>query len=184
MPVRWYLLPVESPDGLHWGPKYLKWRFNPDGLDVARAQHMRFGKQRVLLSRVDATDAQHAELAAHADAFQIPSVIRQADLNRFKRLAEALGIPLDYLSQNSTDVEVVRLLARAAQFYQAVAGSGAGEVVAAGESIDDAPSPRLTAVLGRPKYAFLGDASSVRDLVSRAVAAWGNDPLEQGGIEL
>lgn len=69
MTIRWYLLPIETIGNAR-GPKYMRRRVNPDGIDATRAI-VDYGLMPWCIMWADVTPAQHAELISHADVRHI-----------------------------------------------------------------------------------------------------------------
>lgn len=67
--MNWYLLPLDRVGNMR-GPRYLKWRGNPSGLDV-RWSLMDFGALDVAVVAADTNAEQHATLTAYSDCFAI-----------------------------------------------------------------------------------------------------------------
>lgn len=124
MEIRFYLIPIEMINAGR-GPKYIKWRFNPDGLDVQWSMKD-FGSLDIGLIAVNADQADHDILSAAEDVTAIPANldnnIPAGALNTVRAELEALGIPGNWVGTSNTYREVVRFVAGLFQFAQRHAG--------------------------------------------------------------
>ena len=128
---RFYVLPLESPDGIHRGPKYLAWRFNPSGIATAWGM-MDFGAlSSAIVLCPDISISDDATLTTgHADVFAFPEniapAISGADRLVMDGFFEPLNIPTDWLTGSSTYLQFLRTMAGLFQFAQRYASTSNG----------------------------------------------------------
>lgn len=135
---RFYLLPIETVSAAR-GPKYLKWRFGPDGLDVTWAG-MDYGLMPVMLVAADVDEAQHAEISEHEDVIAVPAnidanITAQA-LPAVEAALEALHIPADWVTTAYTYRQILRGVAGLFQLAQRYHGRGLGRLIEQGVSLE------------------------------------------------
>lgn len=116
MTIRLFLVPVEDVlvgPASHRGPKYFKWRFDPDPpalLDVPWSMRD-FGLEPTALIAADVDTTQHALLAAQPDVTALPLNLDNqlgVSLATVQAQLEALRIPADNLLATHTYRQVVR----------------------------------------------------------------------------
>lgn len=104
MHIQYYLVPVQQI-GLYRGPSYLKWRWNPGGLDVQKSCKD-YGSINQMICAVNAEIVAHTWLAAQASVYQFPIDIEvnpsPAELSELETALEAVYIPADWLSPSET----------------------------------------------------------------------------------
>jgi hypothetical protein len=140
--IRWYVWPVqevEIGDTLYRGPKYLKWRQNPDGVDV-RWKAMDYGLMPTMLLVADVTQEQHDLAAAQPDIITIPPDIDGAISPQALPLVvdalEALHIPAGWVTTAHTYRDVMRPTAHLFQLAQRYHGRTARRLIEAGYNLD------------------------------------------------
>ena len=111
--MHWYLLPLDYAGNIR-GPRYLKWRGNPQGINVAWSL-MDFGAIDLAVVAADTNEAQHQELAAYTDCYAIGEELASEAL----ALLQVYGIETNALEDASVVEQRHRLLALA-QTYQAI----------------------------------------------------------------
>lgn len=120
--VRYYVLPIEVT-GDRRGPKYLKWRFDPDppGIDC-RWGLMDYGLIEAALVAADVTTEQHTQLASEPDVAAAPLNIDQPisaiAIPQVVTVLEALRIPADWVTTDYTYRQILRMVAGLFQFAQ------------------------------------------------------------------
>ncbi len=108
MSVRFYILPVQrvTVNGSDYrGPMYLKWRMNPDGLDVLWSLKD-YGSIDMGTIAVEATATDHTTLAAQANVYQFPEnldvTMTQAQRSALESYLEAHAVPGDWIAPGDT----------------------------------------------------------------------------------
>lgn len=108
MSVRFYILPaqrVTDAGGIHRGPMYLLWRFNPTGLDVIWSLKD-YGSIDLGCVAVDGAATDHATLAAQTNVYQFPenldTVMTQAQRSVLESYLEAAAVPGDWIAPGDT----------------------------------------------------------------------------------
>lgn len=119
--IRYYLLPVDVYQGWARGPMYLKWRFNPDGLDVPWGC-IDYGLIDTMVCAVDASTADHAYLVAQANVYQFPENLDvspgPAELSALEITLESTYIAADWLNPSETWRETLRTVTGMFLFMQ------------------------------------------------------------------
>ena len=119
--IRYYILPIDKRPTGHRGPKYLKWRFNPDGIDCQWSLKD-YGLIDAALIAADVTQAQHEVLAAESDVAALPQDIDQNDsaiaLPKVQNVLEALRIPAAWVTTDYTYRVLLRMVAGLFMFAQ------------------------------------------------------------------
>ncbi len=120
MTVRFYLIPIDVVNNRR-GPKYLKWRENPTGLDVPWSM-MDYGLVNTALVAADVTSPQHNQLAQEVDVTAIPAniddTVSTQALATVRSELEALNIPGNWVTTSHTYREILRVVAGLFQFAQ------------------------------------------------------------------
>lgn len=145
MNVRFYLLPVEIYE---WPPedptpymrlKYLKGRWNPDGLDALWSAKY-YWAMPVALVAVGAETADHDFLAAQTDLVAVPQNVNQniseMTLPRVKEALEDLRIPAGWVTTSHTYGDVLRATAHLFMFAQRYQRRHARKMIEAGYNLD------------------------------------------------
>lgn len=109
--IHYYILPVDTHVPNYRGPLYLKWRFNPAGLDVPWSCKD-YGSIDVMICAVDADAADHIYLAAQTSVYQFPENLNvtpsPAELSALEAVLEATYIPAQWLSPSETWRDAIR----------------------------------------------------------------------------
>lgn len=188
MAVRWYVMPLDLQQGFARGPKYLKWRFNPTGLDVAW-HGQDFGKHNRWVGWADTTVGQNNNLTSNPDCAQIPALLGVADVTELSGLLEGDGIPAQRLIAGMTRGNAAGHLCRLAMIAQTLHGEMNARLLPDGDTLDGALSgtlkQRLTDLASRrPRLAALlsdlTDGLPARTVLA-AVANRFSDPVDCGG---
>ena len=116
--VRVYILPVDYQivnGGVYRGPKYFKWRFNPDGLDVRWSMRDYGGLgETTMIVAADVTQEQHDYLSVQPGVYAIPETLdvtlSPAEISAFTDALETAYIPADWLLPNMTWRECLRTI--------------------------------------------------------------------------
>lgn len=105
--IQYHLIPVDvyiHPDSgaTYRGPMYLKWRWNPSGLDV-QWSCKDYGVIDIMMCAVNAEPVDQAYLDAQTDTYTFPEVIDSvnpspAELSALETYLEASYIPANWLS--------------------------------------------------------------------------------------
>jgi hypothetical protein len=142
MTIRWYVFPVEEivqGGTTYRGPKYLKWRMNPTGID-ARWSMVDYGLMPTALLVGDVTAAQHTQAATQPDIVVIPENIDNAigsiALPIVVSELEALHIPANWVTTTHTYREVMRRMAHLFQLAQRYHGRTAKKLIESGFNLN------------------------------------------------
>lgn len=110
MTIRLYLVPLDESTPGYRGPKYLRWRMNPNGLDVVW-NAMDYGLHPVALVVADVDTVQHNTLIGNSGVVSLPANLDQsigAALANVQNALEGLSIPSDWVTAGMTYRRVVR----------------------------------------------------------------------------
>lgn len=127
--VRFYIMPIEVVNETKRGPAYLKWRFNPDGVDAPWSMKD-FGFQDTCIVAADVTAAQHQTLVANSDVVAAPANIDNiidtvAKRDNVRDKLEDLNVPAGWVQTGMSYREVLRPVTHLfmfAQRYHALTG--------------------------------------------------------------
>lgn len=123
MATRFYILPIEVVGGNRRGPKYLKWRFDPDPPGIDCQWSMKdYGLIDAALVAADVTQTQHEQLAAEVDVAAPPADIDQnvsdIALPTVVSVLESLRIPAGWITTSHTYRELLRMVGGLFMFAQ------------------------------------------------------------------
>ena len=203
---KFYLVPVETVSidgGGQWrGPKYFRWRFDPDPPALVQSgtwSMMDYGfVSSALLLAKDITQADHDALVLNADVYAFPDNLDQpvSDPN-IDAFFEAIYLPTDWLTPSTTYRELLRQVAGMMQFNQRYGGIYA-ERYGGWHSIFDTATlqTRLNQMTAQEREVFLATVASfgynpalvptnarLRQLVKSAGNYWVDQPFYMGGVE-
>ena len=120
MTVRFYIIPIDE-QGIHRGPKYIKWRFNLAGLDV-EWQAIDYGLIPAMLVAADVTTAQHTQLVSEPDVVAAPENIDQnisdIAIPDVVTVLEQLRIPAGWVDNTFNYRQILRMVGSLFQFAQ------------------------------------------------------------------
>jgi len=120
-----YILPIQRTADNHRGPKYLKWRENPTGIDCMWSM-IDYGSIDMCVVATNTTQAQHDTLVANADVYAFPEdldvVMTLAERQALNTYLETHAIPGDWLSPNTTFRENLRTITCMMRYIQRVLG--------------------------------------------------------------
>ena len=111
--MNWYLLPLDYVGNLR-GPRYLKWRGNPQGLNV-RWSLMDFGAIDLAVVAADTNTEQHATLIAYTDCFAIGDELTSEAVG----MLQVYGVETTTL-EGAPQIEQQHRILALAQAYQSV----------------------------------------------------------------
>lgn len=196
--IRFYLLPVQVviDNGVHRGPMYLKWSWNPDGLDV-RWSLKDYGMIDQGVVAVDAVQADHDSLAVQADVYQFPTDLdlsmgaqERAVLTSF---LEGIAVPADWLSPQDTFRTALRTITGMYLSMQRLTAITRIDPISAGLQLNDqfGTLPQLWQDAILQTYDDLDyDSSVVRDnwtlriILKNTADQWGERPILFGFVIL
>jgi hypothetical protein len=197
MAIRWYTLPIETI-GTARGPKYLKWRFSPEGLDVPWGM-MDYGLMPVCIAWADVSGAQHTALTANAD---VRHIVQHANIdnnvgggavNAIRSGLEDLDIPGNWVQATDTWRQVLRGVMGMFQFAQRVHGKFGTTLLPDGFTLDTTWSElpqgakdillETAAELGIDTSGATG-STTLRQIYKAFGDAWGTKPFLISGLEI
>lgn len=119
--IRFYIMPIMVVDGNRRGPKYLRWRFYPAGINC-RWSMTDYGLIDAALVACDLTQDQHEQLVAEPDVVVAPEDIDQniseIAIPKVVQIMEALRIPADWVDSTYTYRTILRMVAGLFLFAQ------------------------------------------------------------------
>lgn len=190
MAIRYMLMPLTvTPEGRR-GPKYLKWRDNPSGLDVPWSI-FDFGLLAQCIAVCDVTTAQFGALDANADVFGVPANldnnITAAALPTVQAALEAVRIPADWVQAGATSYrELMRTICGLAQFAQKHHGLHNQYIMPDAINLDqtwgDLPlgwrqNLQATADALHYDYSQVAAGTKIRAVLKSLASQWGNTPF-------
>lgn len=193
--IHFYLLPIErNVEGTAYGPKYCRWRFDPDPPAlIPNWSGMDYGFMSAYLIVADVTDTLHASIAANADVYSFPSNLDQAipGNDTLQAFCEGINIPTNWVTASTTYRELMRCLAGIFQFAQRYYGI-AGESLFSGTVTLSTRYRNLSAQrqawfnatvesFGYPS-SIINQNSTFRQMLKLAGDAWGAAPFDLGGV--
>ena len=199
MAVRWYLLPIETANGgLARGPKYFKWRFDPDppGLDVPWGM-MDYGLMSVAIAWADVTTQQHNTLIANNDVRAVPqnldATIGAGAVATTRNILEQLDIPGNWVTTADTWRGILRSTAGLFQFAQRVHGKFGVTLLPDGFTLDTTWSQlpqgakdillETALEIGIDTSGATG-STTLRQIYKTLADAWGAKPIFISGVTL
>lgn len=197
MAIRWYLLPILSVTlengAVARGPKYLRWRDNPDELNVPWGM-MDYGLMPVCIAWCDATDQQHSTLAGFSDTRQVPAnldaTISAGAVTTTRNILEALGIPGRWVDTTDTWRGVLRTTAGLFQFAQRVHGRFGTVILPQGFTLDttwsELPQGAKSILLQTAQELGINTSgatgsTTLRQIFKAFADAWGSRAVNIGG---
>jgi len=177
------------------GPMYLKWRFNPGGLDVNYWQ-IYYGSLPTMIVCVEAEQVDLDWLAAQDGVYTFPTNLdaqpSPAELSEVETALEGQYIPADWLLPNMTWREVIRTVSGLMLFMGRLTTILGGQSpIDLGWSLNaqfrTLSAEHQAAII--EAFDSLGyDSSVLRDnwtlrvLLKNAADQWGSTPINFGGI--
>ena len=199
MTVRFYIMPIKTIGGIYRGPKYLRWRFNPDGLNVMWSLKD-FGYRDTCIVAADVSAEQHQDLASNEDVLAAPAnldnvidTIQKRDTVR--DALESLHVPGQWVNVDMTYREVLRPVTHLfllAQRYHAITAEKYGQgrkLVEAGYTLNTLVSEipaQIRQDLNQAAQSLGYDTSEIlgswmyRRALKHLGDQWGDAPVEFG----
>lgn len=189
--MRYYILPIEQAGNAR-GPKYLKWRFDPSGLDVFWSG-MDYGLIPKMLVVADVTTAQHNGLSAQPDVLSLPAdidnTVTSQALPAVQTGLESLKIPGNWVHTSHTYRDILRMVGGLFQFAQR--HHGLHDQLIVPDNIDlsktwgDLPlewRQNLAATADSFGYDYSGVTASttIRAILKNLSDQWGDTPINLG----
>jgi len=194
--LRVYLIPLLVVASSR-GPKYIKWRDNPDGLELAHWAIADYGFEPSAIAVAEVDEYQHGYLCSRPDVYALPEDLDEGATDAaFKQALEDLNIPANWIhSEVSYRAALKRILA-SLQIHQRVNGilgnysvfSQGGQWGDHGLStkIQDLPLPVKGSLFAAfallPTLGSVQENTTIRGLINRFAWDW-KDPIYLGGLE-
>jgi len=119
--IQYFFVPVQVV-GNYRGPSYLKWRFNPDGLDVPWSCKDYGSINSVMVCAVNAEPADLAFLSAQEGVYTWPTALDenlpQAERSAVTAYLEAQFVPANWISPSDTRRTALRTITGMYLFMQ------------------------------------------------------------------
>lgn len=139
MTVRFYIMPIQVVNETYRGPKYLKWRFNPDGLDVPWSMKD-YGLINACLVAADVSQAQHEQLAAEVDVaappVDIDQNISEIAIPQVQQVLEALRVPAQWITSGHVYRQLLRMIGGLFMFAQRHHGMHGEQLIDSAAQLD------------------------------------------------
>jgi hypothetical protein len=194
--IRFYIMPIEVVDGTSRGPMYLKWRFNPDGIDC-RWSMRDYGLIDAALVACDLTQAQHEQLMAEPDVATAPEDIDQnisdIAIPQIQQMMEALRIPADWVNTSYTYRAILRMIGGLFLFAQRYHGMHNERLIDSSTQLDlrwnQIPLARRQRILETADalgydYSEVANTWLVRRILKYLGEQWGGTPILFGFVTL
>jgi len=190
--TRFYFIPEEDAAGIEGkGPKYLKWRFDPDppGIDCPYV-YMHYGAIHAGLVAAEVTPEQHTELTSYSDVTAAPLDIDQnvsaAALPQVRQALEDLRIPADWVTTDYTYRDILRRVGGLFQFAQRHRGLHGEELITSTAQLDltwsQVPAAKRERVMETADsfgydYSTVTGTWTVRRTLMHLANQWGDQPF-------
>jgi hypothetical protein len=194
--IRFYILPVIWTGEKQRAPKYLKSRYNPDGLPC-RWSAKYYGLVDACLVACELTQDQHEQLAVEPDVAAAPEDIDQTispvALPQAVAVLEALRIPAQWVTTSHTYRELLRMVAHLFMFAQRYHGMWHEGLIDSPAQLDlrwnEIPKERqdrITATADNQGYTYADVKPTwlVRRILKYLGDQWGDRPVLFGFTQL
>ena len=194
MTVRFYIMPIQVVNERYRGPKYLKWRFNPSGLDVPWSMKD-YGLIDACLVAADVSQAQHEQLAAEVDVSAPPADIDQnvseIAIPQVQQVLEALRIPAQWVTSDYTYRELLRMVGGLFLFAQRHHGMHVEQLIDSTAQLDlrwnQIPLARRERIMATADdmgydYTQVTNQWTIRRILRHLGDQWGQTPILFGNL--
>jgi hypothetical protein len=194
--VRFYFLPVDNSVENYRGPEYLKWRWNPTGLDVVWSCKD-FGEiDNIMVCAADVTTIQHTFLSTQTDVFTFPVDLdtnpSPQQLSDMESYLENALIPANWLSPGDSWRDALRTVTGMGMWMQRYSGITGGVTLQEQGVGYNTQFRNLDAQIQsdiREAFTSLGMDDSfitgtmtVRNIAKNAADQWGETPVIFGAL--
>ena len=192
--VRFYIMPISVVNDVYRGPKYLKWRFNPGGIDCPWSMKD-YGLIDAGLVAADVTQAQHEALAAEVDVVAAPVDIDQSiseiAIPRVQAVLEALRIPAQWVTSDYTYRDLLRMVGGLFMFAQRYHGMHNEALIDSVDQLDlrwnqipQARRQRIVATADNLGYDYseVTNTWTIRRILWHFAQQWGETPILFGSL--
>ena len=191
MTIRFYILPLDE-QGDSRGPKYLKWRDNPTGIDCPWSMKD-YGRLGAGIVAADVSDAQHTELSGNADVLSAPvnidnTIPNTGVRNQVRAQIDTLNIPSQWINVGDSYLDILRTITHLFMFAQRFDGLYGQPIVQPGNGItlgmliSDMPVQFRQALnqtaqsMGYDTSVIIG-TDTYRQGLKKLADQWGNAPV-------
>jgi hypothetical protein len=192
--MRIYIMPILVVNDNYRGPKYLRWRFNPEGLDVPWSAKD-YGLIDACLVAADVTQEQHEALVAEIDVVAAPVDIDQdiseLAIPEIQTVLEALRIPSQWVTTDYTYRDLLRMVAGLFMFAQRHHGLWNEPLIDNVAQLDvqwnQIPLDRRQRVVDTAdsfgyEYGDITGTWTVRQILRYLAVQWSDTPVHFGGL--
>jgi hypothetical protein len=194
--VRFYFLPVDDSVAGYRGPTYLRWRWNPDGLDVPWSCKDFGEADTIMICAADVTTIQHTFLSTQTDVFTFPVVLdtnpSPQQLSDMEDFLETAFIPANWLSPGDTWETALRTVTGMAMWMQRYTNlSGGLTPLEQGvgyntqfRNMDAQIQSDIREAFTSLGFddSFITPTMTLRNIAKRAADAWGTTPVIFGSL--
>lgn len=194
--IRYYVLPMESSaDGLYRGPAYFRWRFdpNPPGIDCPWGI-IDYGVINTAVLCADIPQADHDGLVTHTDVYafteNLDATMPQGEQTALTSFLEADFVPAtNWLTGVLTYRQVLRTVTAMCLFMQRLSYGPEGNPMNWGitlntqwRNLSAARKTAITSAFTSLGYStsFIGNNTTMRQLIKNAADQWGAKPIAFG----
>ncbi len=195
MTNRLYILPIEQV-GSQRGPKYFRWRYDPDPPGIACAWAMMdYGfLPYALLYAIDIQPIDDTFISSQADVYAWPLDLSPSisDRSRIDTFFEGIGVPTDWLTASNTYLQFLRQMAGLFQFNQRYGTISGGQSLLGNGitletrwgSLTDQQQDWFNQTVTSFGYTYTVSGNpKLRTLAKQAGDLWGSQPFYLGGIQ-
>jgi hypothetical protein len=195
MPTYFYLMPIARVDNGR-GPKYLKWRFNPTGIDCQWSMKD-YGSIDYGCLAVNATVEQHTTLVGYTDNYQFPenldAIMTSAQRSTLEAFLEAVAVPGDWITAQDSFRTALRTVTGMFMFMQRLTALAGSNPLNWGitlntqwRNLSAQQQSWITDAFMSLGYsaAFITNNTQVRRIIKAASEQWGARPIYFGFVEL
>lgn len=186
--IRFYVLPIQVV-GTARGPKYFKWRYNPDGIDCQWSMKD-YGLIPACLLAANITQGQHDALMLNDDVAAAPenidATVTSAALPRVQTVLNALRIPAEWVTTSHTYRTLLRMVAGLCLFAQRYHGMHNEQLIDNAAALDlrwnQIPTARRGRIIATVDalgydYSQVTNTWTVRRILKHLADQWGEKPV-------
>jgi len=194
--IRFYIMPIQVANETYRGPKYLKWRWYPDGIDC-RWSMKDYGLIDAALVACDLTQEQHEQLVAEPDVAAAPEDIDQniseIAIPKVVNVMEALRIPADWVTSAYAYRQILRMIGGLFLFAQRYHGMHNEQLIGSTAQLDlrwnQIPKDRQDRIKATADnlgydYSAVQNTWLVRRILKHLGDQWGETPILFGFVTL
>ena len=186
--IQYFFIPVQV-EGRYRGPSYLKWRFNPDGLDVPWSCKDYGAINNAMVCAVNADAADLTWLSAQDGVYTWPTALdeslSQGERSALTSYLEAQFVPANWILPSDTRREALRTITGMYLYMQRLTTTIAGNPLEWGITLntqlrDLAPAYQAALELAAISLGYTWDVAptdTIRNILKAMSDAWGDQPI-------